>query len=140
LTASALVSPAAAQQTTFGVRAGLSADPDQFFIGAQLETPPITSSGRLTVRPTVDVGFGDDVTLLSGGLDVIFRGDLPNSDWAVYFGAGPSINFFKDDFGEDVDGGFNGLVGFRHARGLFVEMKAGAAPSLRVTAGYVLTR
>jgi hypothetical protein len=53
----AVAAPAAAQWEP-GVRAGVSADPDQFYFGGHVETRPLID--RLSFRPNVEVGFGDD--------------------------------------------------------------------------------
>ena len=55
--------PASAQGFRPGVRAGASVDPDQFYFGGQVETPPIVD--RVHLRPNVDIGFGDDTTLIA---------------------------------------------------------------------------
>ena len=144
ITAALLVlaaAPAEAQWTA-GVRAGASADPDQFFFGAHMESRPIVD--RLTFRPNAEIGVGDDVTTVA--LNVEFAYWLTRDEpWSVYFGAGPAINIYSfdnhgpgDDDG-DVGGGFNILVGAQHRRGLFTELKVGVidSPNLKVTVGYV---
>jgi hypothetical protein len=52
--------PASAQVAP-GLRAGLSVDPDQFYVGGHLETEPLVEG--LVFKPNVEVGFGDEVTL-----------------------------------------------------------------------------
>jgi hypothetical protein len=55
----AWVAPAAAQEGP-GVRAGLSANPDQFFFGGHYVTKPLVD--RLRFQPNVEAGFGSDTT------------------------------------------------------------------------------
>jgi hypothetical protein len=135
----ALAAPVYAQ--SFGVRGGVSADPRQFFLGAHVESPGLTSTGHLTFRPNVEIGFGNNVTIVSGNLEFVYWVKFPQSDWSGYFGAGPAVNIVKADFQDTAaHGGFNGLVGFQHSNGIFLELKAGGGngPSLKATVGYVL--
>lgn len=137
----AFAAPAYAQ-TQFGVRAGVSADPDQFFFGAHFETEPLLE--RLTFRPNVEIGIGDDLTLIALNIEFVYSIPLDNAPWRVYFGGGPAANIYShdDDNGrgddEGVEGGFNVLVGLQHRRGLFTELKVGAldSPSVKFTVGY----
>lgn len=139
----AIAAPAAAQ-TTFGVRAGVSGDPDQFFFGAHFETPPIIE--RLTFRPNIEVGVGDNVTLIALNVEFAYWVPIENSAWDLYFGGGPAANIYSFDDpltgrGDDseIRGGFNILVGVQHRRGLFTEFKVGAidSPDIKFTVGYV---
>ena len=57
--------PAMAQDA--GLRGGLSVDPDQFYIGGHLETSPLID--RLHFRPNLEVGFGDDLTLIAVNME-----------------------------------------------------------------------
>ena len=60
--------PAAAQG--LGVRAGASVDPDQFYFGGHLDTGPIAD--RLHFRPNVEIGLGDDVTLVAFNIEFAY--------------------------------------------------------------------
>ena len=64
-----LVPAPASAQLDPGLRAGVSVDPDQFYVGAHVETAPIVE--RLVFRPNVEVGFGDDVIVKFDSRDVI---------------------------------------------------------------------
>ncbi len=129
-------------QTHVGIRAGVSADPDQFFFGGHIETRPLIE--RLTFRPNVELGIGDDFTVFTGNLEFVYSVPLSGHPWRVYFGAGPSLVVFsRDDDGPGGDndgagGGFNILVGAQHSDGLFGELKIGLidSPELKVTIGY----
>ena len=58
-----LVFAGTAQAQGFGVRAGASVDPDQFYGGVHFETRELVE--HLRFRPNLEVGVGDDVTLFA---------------------------------------------------------------------------
>jgi hypothetical protein len=127
-------SPALAQ--TFGVRAGASFDPDQFFFGGHYETVPLAD--RVTFRPNVEVGVGNDLTLVALNFELAYK--FPTSKpWGVYAGGGPALNIFRIQDQSETEGGFNLLLGIEHRHGLFGEIKAGAidSPNFKITIGYI---
>ena len=130
-----LATPANAQ--TFGVRAGASADPDQFFFGGHYETKPLMKN--LTFRPNIEVGVGDDVTLVAFNIEFAYWIDLNNKPWKVYLGGGPAANLYDQNDETDLQGGFNLMVGAQHRGGLFVEFKVGLidSPDVKFAVGYV---
>ena len=131
-----LAAPAYAQRQ-FGVRAGVSGDPDQFFFGGHFETDPIIE--RLTFRPNIEIGVGDNITLIALNFEFVYSIPIDNSPWRVYLGGGPAANIYSVDDGDGgVEGGFNLLVGLQHQRGLFTEFKVGAldSPDVKFTVGY----
>jgi len=132
--------PAAAQRHV-GIRAGASADPDQFFFGAHAETSPLIE--HLTFRPNLEVGVGNDLTLFALNVEFAYWIPVRNKPISVYLGAGPAAVIASRDGGRggdgtDVGGGFNVLVGIQHRRGLFTELKVGVAdsPNLKVAVGF----
>lgn len=130
----ALAAPAAAQ-AGIGVRAGVSSDPDQFYFGGHYETGPLIDN--LTFRPNVEVGLGDDVTVV--GLNFEFAYHFASSrPWGVYVGGGPALNIINFNDNSDAEGGFNILFGVEHREGLFVELKVGTldSPDLKVGVGW----
>ena len=135
----AVTGPANAQQG-FGVRGGLSVDPDQGYFGIHYNTSPLVD--RLSFRPNVEAGFGDSQTLVAFNFEFAYRIPLPKSPWSVYFGGGPAaVLTTMDRDGEnhtDVGGGFNMLIGLSHRKGFFTEMKVGVidSPSLKFGVGY----
>lgn len=134
LTGAIAAAPAHAQVAP-GVQAGVSLDPDQFFFGGHIETTPLVD--RVRFRPSVDVGIGDG-TAVSGNFDFTYTFPA-RGPWALYLGAGPSINFYDaDNGGSDTEGGFNFLIGAKQARGLFFEAKIGMAgsPDFKFGVGY----
>jgi hypothetical protein len=129
--------PAAAQDA--GLRGGLSVDPDQGYFGGHLETSPLVD--RLYFRPNVEVGFGDDLTLIAANMEFVYKFTTRRA-WNVYAGAGPALNVYmfdgEGDDDSDTEAGFNILVGVEQARGLFFEFKIGAidSPELKFGVGY----
>jgi hypothetical protein len=114
----------ASAQVHAGVQGGLSMDPDQVYVGGHIETAPLVD--RVRFRPSIDVGFGDNVTLTAFNLDFVY-GFPSRGPWHLYAGGGPSVNFFRSDSRTDSDGGFNLLVGAQNRSGLFFEAKVGLA-------------
>ena len=131
----ASATPARAQQVRAGVQGGVSVDPDQGFIGGHVETSPLVD--RVRFRPGVDIGFGDDVTLVGINLEFTYA-FTANRPWHIYAGGGPAINWFNYDNDSEAEAGFNFLVGAKNRDGLFFEMKIGAmdSPDLRFVVGY----
>jgi len=121
-----LTVPAAAQDG--GLRAGLSVDPDQFFFGGHLETSPLVD--RLYFRPNVEVGFGDDLTLIGANMEFVYKFSNRRG-WGLYAGGGPALNIYMVDEADDsdTDAGLNLLVGVENTRGLFFEFKMGVVDS-----------
>jgi len=121
-----LTVPAAAQDA--GLRGGLSVDPDQFYFGGHIETSPLVD--RIHFRPNVEVGFGDDITLIGANMEFVYK--FPNRrDWGLYAGGGPALNVYMFDNVDDseTDAGLNLLLGVENSRGLFFEFKMGLIDS-----------
>lgn len=136
LVASLLFFATPANAQSFGVRAGASADPDQFFFGGHYETRPLMKN--LTFRPNIEVGFGDDVTLVAFNIEFAYWIDLKDKPWKVYLGGGPAANLYDSDNETDLQGGFNLMIGAQHRGGLFGEFKVGLidSPDVKFTVGY----
>lgn len=136
LTGAMAATPVAAQDVAPGVQAGVSLDPDQFYFGGHIETTPLVD--RVRFRPSVDIGIGDDITVVAGNFDFTYT--FPGGRrWNLYIGAGPSINWYDfDNGGSETEGGFNFLVGAKAREGLFFEMKVGVgdSPDLKFGVGY----
>lgn len=132
----AVAMPAAAAAQAPGVRAGISVDPDQFFIGGHYETGPLVE--RLHFKPNLEVGFGDDLTHVGVNFEFVYK-ILTRQGWTLYAGGGPAINYYSFD-GRDgeTEPGFNGMFGAETARGLFFEAKLGVedSPDLKFTVGW----
>ena len=120
-----------------GLRAGFSANPDQFFFGGHYVTKPVWD--RLRFQPNVEAGFGDDRTVVAFNME--FGYWMPVSpDWHAYVGGGPAMNLFSSSGSgeDDVGPGFNVCLGLRRRGGLFFEMKVGAfdSPDFKLAVGY----
>lgn len=131
-------------QQSVGVRAGVSADPDQFLFGGHLETGPLLE--RLVFRPNAEIGLGDDLIVIGLNFEFAFKIALDDQAWTPYLGAGPAVNIIdrsdsgrrRGDGDTSVEGGFNILIGVEHDGGLFTELKVGAldSPDLKFIVGY----
>jgi hypothetical protein len=129
---SALWAQPAAAQVHPGVRAGVSVNPDQVYIGGHIETSPLID--RLRFRPNVEIGFGDNVTLTTFNFEFVY-GFPSRGPWHLYAGGGPSVNFFRVNSNTNSEGGFNLLVGTENRHGLFFEGKFGVASGADVKFG-----
>ncbi len=133
------VMPSTAAAQGPGVRAGVSADPDQFYVGAHYETERLVD--RLHFRPNIEAGFADDRTLIALNFEFAYK--FPSRrPWLVYAGGGPAINFYSFDHGRgdvsETEPGLNFVFGAEHTRGLFFELKIGAidSPDLKFGVGW----
>ena len=135
LTGAIAADRAEAQQIAPGVQGGISIDPDQVYFGGHIETSPLVD--RLRFRPSVDVGVGDEIVLVSVNFEFTYA-FTANRPWNLYAGAGPAINWFDFEDDSDTEAGFNFLVGAKHRNGLFFEMKIGVmdSPDLKFGVGY----
>jgi hypothetical protein len=129
-------------QVGFGVRAGVSADPDQFVFGVHYNSKPLFD--HLNFRPNADVGVGDDLTTFTANFEFAYWIPIQKKPWSVYVGGGPALVVYHhgDNSGDsghtDTEPGFNLLVGFAHRGGLFAEVKAGLidSPAVKFIIGY----
>ncbi len=126
-------------QTGFGLRAGATADPNQFHFGAHFASDPFID--KLTFRPNLELGVGSDVTTVAFNFEFAYKIPLAKHPVSAYIGAGPAFNLYR--FGgnhsdTDTGGGFNILVGLEHKRGFFGEVKVGAldSPDFKFSIGY----
>jgi hypothetical protein len=130
-------SQAGAQVPHYGLRAGVSADPDHFVVGGHIETKPLLKN--LTFRPNLEAGFGDDSTLIAINFEFAYRIDIDKKPWWLYIVAGPAAVWSHVDQGDsDFGGGFNVGFGVQHNKGLFAEIKVGAidSPDFKFMVGY----
>ena len=134
-----VVLPSQAAAQGLGVRAGVSADPDQFYVGPHYESAALVD--RLHFRPNAELGFGDNATTIALNFEFVYRMPVSNL-WSLYAGAGPALNIFSFDLGTEDDvetgGGLNVLFGAQTERGLFFEVKPGAidSPDLKFSVAY----
>ena len=136
----AFSSSSAHAQQGFGVRAGVSAQPEQFYFGGHATLGPVVE--KLYFRPNLEVGVGNGATLVALNAEFTYWVPLRKNPWNVYLGGGPAANIFTSgSFGNrntDAGPGFNFLVGLAQRRGLFTEIKMGAidSPSFKFGIGY----
>lgn len=125
-----------------GLRAGVSLDPDQFYLGGHLEVGPVLE--RLWFRPNLEVGLGSNRTLVALNGEFAYQFPLVRSQWRAYVGGGPALNLIRFEAGPfpvrdtEAEGGFNLLLGLEHSRGLFTELKFGLldSPAVKLGVGF----
>jgi hypothetical protein len=126
--------PAAAQ--SLGLRAGASVDPDQFYFGGHAETAPLVD--QLRFRPNLEIGVGNDVTLVAINVEFAYSLPVSGAGWTLYAGGGPALNVINAANTTHSEGGFNLLLGGSHEGGLFGEIKVGFldSPNFKIGVGY----
>jgi hypothetical protein len=117
----------------WGVRAGLSSDPDQIYAGVHFNLGEIAKDVRF--RPTIEFGFGDDQTLVQMLAEVHYVFSKFRV-WKPYLGGGLGLtyrNYDDDHRGDDSDtaGSVNAIGGIEaelnQGTKLFFEFKLGLA-------------
>ena len=107
-----LAAPALAVPTMWGVRGGAYAEPDDPFIGGEVQFDT-GHKGAWQVNPNAEYVFMDDGSLSNVSCD--FHYDIPSgSELSWWLGAGPTVLFRDENVdGNDdsVDPGANLLVG-----------------------------
>ena len=141
LSAFMLTAGTAAAQSGFGVRAGASATPDQFYMGAHVDVGEVVE--RFWFRPNAEVGFGNGLTLFSLNGEFVYDIPLKSSHrWVPYVGGGPAflIGSFRTPFGRETatGGGFNFVGGVRQRKGFMGELKIGTfdSPDFKLGVGW----
>jgi hypothetical protein len=133
--------------TAFGPRVGLSIDPDQLVLGAQMMIGDLAPD--VTLNPSLEFGFGDDMTVIAMNIDGEYHFRIQGSSWRPYVGFGIGINFIEFDLPEPLDDrsdtevGANLIVGAgvptRSNNRFFTEMRFGIGdiPELKIMAGWL---
>lgn len=103
-----------------GARAGVSVDPDQFYIGLHYETPQVAD--RVHFRPNVELGIGNDLTVAALNFELVYRFPSTNS-WSLYAGGGPALNIISRPRDTGAEGGFTILIGMATATGCFLKSR-----------------
>lgn len=78
----------------WGIRGGLSIDPDQFFVGGHLDLGTIVESVHIV--PNLTVGFGDDWTIIALNPDFYYMFPVDGLG-GVYFGGLFAFQYIKYD-------------------------------------------
>lgn len=145
----AVLLPAAAQAgvSHVGPRAGFTFDPDQFTFGGQMRV--VGFAPNWSFNPNIELGFGDDLTIVALNADAQYHLALQNSNLTPYFGAGLGLNFiswdappgFRGDTSE-TELGMNIMVGLgfpmQSNNRFFTELRFGIGdiPDLKLMAGW----
>ena len=117
----------------WGIRAGLSSDPDQVYGGVHFNLGELTKDVRF--RPTVDLGFGDDQTVVQMLAEVHYVFSKFQA-WKPYLGGGLGLTYVNYDDGHpgedsDTEGSVNAIGGIetelKQGKKLFFEFKLGLA-------------
>ena len=130
----------------WGPRVGLTFSPDQVHFGAHLDFGNFAKHVRF--QPNVEVGLGDDLTLVTANFEAAYRFRETWDVWSPYLGGGLGVNFASFDskgLGDDTstDLGVSVLGGIE--KGLssgdrfFLEAKLGLvdeSPDVKLTAGW----
>jgi len=128
----------------WGPRVGATVNPDQFHFGAHADFGGMAS--HLRFEPSLEMGVGDNMTVLALNGDVAYRFASRWDTWTPFLGAGGSVFFVGDDNGlmdgTDTNAGISALGGIE--KGLssgsrfFLEGKVGFAdaPDFQVNAGW----
>src|SRR4051812_11624451 len=135
LAAVAVTAAPANAQVRAGVRAGVSVDPDQFYVGGHIQTAPVYD--RLRFRPNIELGVGSDFTLAAFNFEFVYP-FASRQKWHPYVGAGPALNWASSGGNSDLSSGLNFLFGAENTKGLFFEVKLGAfdSPNVKFGVGY----
>jgi hypothetical protein len=127
-----------------GAQIGVSASPDQFYLGFHYDTGYLVE--HLSFRPNLNLGFGDNQTLVAANFEFAYWLPNRNQPYTIYVGGGPAVNIFRYDIPggttTSAKPGFNLLVGGVHKSGLFAELKVGLidSPAVRFGVGYTWRR
>ena len=128
--------PAAAQGV--GFQGGGTVSPNQFYVGSHVDVP--LGSAQFLLRPGIEGGTGNDVTLASINFEFLYRYELSATSWSIYQGTGPAVNFARVNDSTTVRSGYNLVFGVRHESGFFSELKVGGSgsPNLRYGVGFTV--
>jgi hypothetical protein len=137
--------------SSIGPRAGLSFSPDQFAFGGQLAITGFAHNWSF--NPNIDLGLGDNQTVISLNADANYHVPLQDFEWVPYFGFGLGLNFWEADvpslpgtpsqsvsntgFGANIIGGFS--MPATQNGNFFGEMRFGIGsdmPTFKLMAGW----
>jgi hypothetical protein len=95
------VAASAGPFTSYGPEIGFSSGPDQIVVGGHVQVSDVAP--QLDFVPGIDLGFGDNQTLVSINGDFRYRIDT-KTQWEPYVGGGFGIHFYSfDNAGPGVD-------------------------------------
>ena len=137
---------AAPTVTSVGPRVGASIDPDQLVVGGQLSLREFAPGWSFD--PSLELGFGDNQTVIAFNLDAYYHLRMSGTDWRPYLGPGLSVDFmsFDEPFGRRDQGetnvGLDLVAGFTLPAGRgdhwFTELRFGVGdiPTLKIVGGF----
>jgi hypothetical protein len=123
----------------WGLRGGLSVDPDQFFVGGHVDLGEFVDNLHFT--PNVTVGFGDDITVFSINPDVYYS--FPVEDVGSLY-VGGLLAFQRFDYDSEyldaqTEMGLHGIAGLDLGTvPVFFELNIGLddTPDLKAAVGF----
>ena len=130
----------------WGPRLGLTFNPDQVHVGAHMDFGNFARHVRF--QPNVEVGFGDNLTLVTLNADAAYRFSENWDVWTPYLGGGVGMNFASygdDGLGDDTSSDLGASVlggiekGLSNGDRFFLETKIGvidASPDVMLTVGW----
>jgi hypothetical protein len=125
------MSNAAFAQSGVGVRAGISAEPEQVYFGVHADVAEVVP--ELMFRPNAEVGVGDGGTLITLNGEFVYHFKTKSREWLPYVGAGPGVVIATASTPggrvTNTGPGFNFLMGIEQKKGFLVEIKIGAIDS-----------
>ncbi len=126
-----------ASASEFGLRAGLTVDPDQFHVGGHLDLGQVLPPLRLV--PNVEIGFGNDITYIAFNGDLLY--DFAETPWSI--GGELGMNYVDHELGgSNTDFGLSALgnyrLGLSSGKTLLLEAKLGLvdSPDFKFTVGW----
>jgi len=128
----------------YGPQFGFSTDPGQVVVGGHLSLGDVAPD--LDFVPSLDLGFGDGLTVFSLNGDFHYRFRLSGATWQPYAGAGVSLHHASADnggFGGSATVGGGSLIGGAEVptssgNRFYVEARFGVGdgPSFKALAGW----
>jgi len=128
LVLTAMLIAGTAQAAQYGMRAGMSLSPDQFVVGGQADLG--TGIGATRLVPNVELGFGNDLTMVALNGDLIY--DFAETAWSLGGELGLNIADHSNggsstDLGLSVLGNYR--LGLASGKTLVLEAKLGLVDS-----------
>lgn len=125
---------------TYGLRGGYDTDNEQLLIGAQSELSKVLEVARFA--PSVDLGFGNDLTTFAFNGDIRFFLTPPKASATLYGGAGltlliaePKGGDSNSDFGLTLHGGVKFGAGSKQLYNVEARFGVDKMPDLRIFFG-----
>lgn len=122
--------------SAYGLRLGFGIEPEQIVVGSQVS---VGSLGPVRVVPSLDVGFGDNMTIFAINTDFYIRMLIPDIELFIYGGVGPTIIYISPSEGDsDWRAGLSVVLGSRLPTGtdrqynVECRMGIGKLPDLRI--------